>query len=61
MIKLFRKIRQNLLSDGKTEKYFKYTIEEKVVVAKTFVITRKLKKSYSAFPSREGTQGWVKL
>lgn len=28
MIKLFRKIRQNLLSEGKTKKYFKYAIGE---------------------------------
>lgn len=32
MIKLFRKIRQNLLSDGKTGKYFKYAIGEIVLV-----------------------------
>ena len=32
MIKLFRQIRQNLLSEGKTEKYFKYAIGEIVLV-----------------------------
>jgi hypothetical protein len=32
MIKFFRKIRQNLLSDGKTGKYFKYAIGEIVLV-----------------------------
>jgi len=32
MIKFFRKIRQNLLSEGKTEKYFKYAIGEIVLV-----------------------------
>jgi hypothetical protein len=32
MIKLFRKIRQNLLSEGKTGKYFKYAIGEIVLV-----------------------------
>ncbi|WP_431128180.1 DUF6090 family protein [Flagellimonas flava] len=32
MIKFFRKIRQDLLSDGKTGKYFKYTIGEIVLV-----------------------------
>ena len=32
MIKIFRKIRQNLLSQGKTGKYFKYAIGEIVLV-----------------------------
>ena len=32
MIKIFRKIRQNLLSEGKTGKYFKYAIGEIVLV-----------------------------
>jgi hypothetical protein len=32
MIKLFRKIRQNLLNEGKTTKYFKYAIGEIVLV-----------------------------
>lgn len=32
MIKFFRKIRQNLLSEGKTTKYFKYAIGEIVLV-----------------------------
>ncbi|MDP5228783.1 MAG: DUF6090 family protein [Cellulophaga sp.] len=32
MIKLFRKIRQNLLNEGKTSKYFKYAIGEIILV-----------------------------
>ena len=32
MIKFFRKIRQNLLSEGKTGKYFKYAIGEVILV-----------------------------
>ena len=32
MIKLFRKIRQNLVSEGKTGKYFKYAIGEIILV-----------------------------
>src|SRR6056297_1334171 len=32
MIKFFRKIRQNLLSEGKTGKYFKYAIGEIILV-----------------------------
>ncbi|SDB19781.1 hypothetical protein SAMN03097699_0048 [Flavobacteriaceae bacterium MAR_2010_188] len=32
MIKLFRNIRQNLLSEGKTTKYLKYAISEIILV-----------------------------
>ena len=32
MIKFFRRIRQNLLSEGKTQKYFKYAIGEIILV-----------------------------
>ncbi len=32
MIKFFRRIRQNLLSEGKTGKYFKYAIGEIILV-----------------------------
>jgi hypothetical protein len=32
MIKLFRKIRQDLLNEGKTSKYFKYAIGEIILV-----------------------------
>lgn len=32
MIKFFRNIRQNLLNEGKTTKYFKYAIGEIVVI-----------------------------
>ena len=32
MIKFFRKIRQNLLSEGKTGKYFKYALGEIILV-----------------------------
>jgi len=32
MIKLFRNIRKNLLNEGKTRKYFKYTIGEIILV-----------------------------
>ena len=32
MIKFFRKIRQNLISEGKTLKYLKYAIGEIVLV-----------------------------
>ena len=32
MIKFFRHIRQRLISEGKTEKYFKYAIGEIILV-----------------------------
>ena len=32
MIKFFRKIRQNMLNEGKTGKYFKYAIGEIMLV-----------------------------
>ena len=32
MIKFFRKIRQNLINEGKTTRYFKYAIGEIVLV-----------------------------
>ena len=32
MIKFFRNVRQNLLAEGKTTKYFKYAIGEIVLV-----------------------------
>jgi tetratricopeptide (TPR) repeat protein len=38
MIKFFRKIRQNLLSEGKTGKYFKYALGEIVLVVIGIVI-----------------------
>ena len=37
MIKFFRKIRQNLLLEGKTGKYFKYAFGEIVLVVRSLV------------------------
>jgi hypothetical protein len=42
MIKFFRKIRQNILSEGKTGKYFKYAIGEIVLVVIGIVIALQL-------------------
>ncbi len=42
MIKFFRKVRQNLLSEGKTGKYFKYAIGEIVLVVIGIVIALQL-------------------
>jgi hypothetical protein len=42
MIKFFRKIRQNLLSEGKTGKYFKYAIGEIILVVIGILIALQL-------------------
>jgi hypothetical protein len=42
MIKFFRKIRQNLLSQEKTGRYFKYAIGEIVLVVIGILITENL-------------------
>ena len=42
MIKFFKKIRQNILSEGKTGKYFKYAIGEIVLVVIGIVIALQL-------------------
>jgi hypothetical protein len=42
MIKLFRNIRQNLLSQGKTSKYFKYAIGEIILVVIGILIAENL-------------------
>ena len=44
MIKFFRKIRQNLLSKGKTGKYFKYAIGEIVLVVIGILIALSINK-----------------
>ena len=51
MLKFFRKIRQNLLSEGKTSKYFKYAIGE-IILGRVAILINN-------FPSWEGTEGWV--
>ena len=45
MIKFFRKIRQNLLSEGKTTKYFKYAIGEIILVVIGIVIALQINNS----------------
>ena len=45
MIKFFRKIRQNLLSEGKTVKYFKYAIGEIVLVVIGILIALQINNS----------------
>jgi hypothetical protein len=51
MLKFFRKIHQNLLTEGKTSKYFKYAIGEIILGLVAILINN--------FPSWEETEGWV--
>jgi len=59
MIKHFRKIRQNLLVEGKTTKYRKYAIGEIVLVVIGILIGQKFTNKNVFLPSWEGTKGWV--
>jgi len=47
MIKFFRKIRQDLLSKGKTGKYLKYAIGEIVLVVIGILIAVQIKSFYN--------------
>ncbi|MEA1786161.1 hypothetical protein U1E44_08670 [Arenibacter sp. GZD96] len=42
MIKLFRKIRKNLLNEGKTTKYFKYALDEIILVVIGILVAENL-------------------
>ncbi|PJB18810.1 MAG: hypothetical protein CO117_06940 [Flavobacteriaceae bacterium CG_4_9_14_3_um_filter_33_16] len=69
MIKFFRKIRQNLLNEGKTTKYLKYAIGEIILIAitqkynqnsNTTTYSSPLGRSLPAEASaQEGIKGWV--
>lgn len=48
MIKIFRKIRQSLLNEGKTTKYFKYAIGEIVLVVIGILIALGINSRYNA-------------
>ena len=61
MIKFFRKIRQNLLSEGKTAKYFKYAIGEIILLVIRILATINVKFKNETYPSLEGIKGWVIL
>ena len=53
MIKFFRKIRQNLLSEGKTAKYLKYAIGEIVLVVIGILIAVGINSRYNAAKNEE--------
>jgi hypothetical protein len=57
MIKLFRNIRQNLIMENKTSKYFKYAIGEIILVV---IENNNLNLKTHAYRSPPGRgQGWV--
>jgi len=53
MIKFFRKIRQNLLSEGKTGKYLKYAIGEIILVVIGILIAVQINSWYTALKKDE--------
>jgi hypothetical protein len=60
MIKFFRKIRQNLLSEGKTEKYLKYALGEIVLVVIGIMIAIQINNANQKRLDRETLQGYLK-
>lgn len=56
MIKLFRQIRQNLLAEGKTTKYFKYAIGEIILVVIGILIALQLNIQKEAAKERKVTE-----
>jgi len=61
MIKFFRKIRQNLLSQGKTGKYFKYAIGEIVLVVIGILIALQINNWNENRKEKIKTQTYLKL
>jgi hypothetical protein len=59
MIKFFRKIRQNLLSEGKTEKYLKYALGEIVLVVIGILIAIQINNANQNHLDRERLQGYL--
>ena len=59
MIKFFRKIRQHLLSEGKTGKYFKYAIGEIVLVVIGILIALWINSSYQDYKNKEITKTYL--
>jgi len=61
MIKFFRKIRQNLLSEGKTGKYFKYAIGEIILVVIGILIALSINNWNENRKLNNKTQVYLKL
>ena len=59
MIKFFRKIRQNLLSEGKTGKYFKYAIGEIILVVIGILIALSINNHNNNRQQREIEQAYL--
>ena len=59
MIKFFRKIRQNLLSEGKTGKYLKYALGEIVLVVIGIMIAIQINNANQKRIDQETLQGYL--
>jgi hypothetical protein len=59
MIKFFRKIRQNLLAEGKTEKYLKYALGEIVLVVIGILIAIQINNANQNHLDRKRLQGYL--
>jgi hypothetical protein len=59
MIKLFRNIRQNLLAEGKTTKYFKYAIGEIVLVVIGILIALSINNWNESRKSEKSTKVYI--
>ncbi|SEK35523.1 hypothetical protein SAMN04488008_101328 [Maribacter orientalis] len=59
MIKFFRKIRKNLLNEGKTTKYFKYALGEIVLVVIGILIALYLNNQREAYTIQKQQENYL--
>lgn len=59
MIKLFRRIRQNLLNEGKTSRYFKYATGEIILVVLGILIALQINAWYEGYKKNQLKQVYV--
>tara|TARA_R110000744_G_scaffold305888_1_gene414228 strand:- start:1715 stop:1927 length:213 start_codon:yes stop_codon:yes gene_type:complete len=59
MIKFFRKIRKNLLNEGKTTKYFKYALGEIVLVVIGILIALYLNNQQEAYTIQKQQENYL--
>tara|TARA_R110000765_G_scaffold106213_4_gene196556 strand:+ start:5705 stop:5917 length:213 start_codon:yes stop_codon:yes gene_type:complete len=59
MIKFFRKIRKNLLNEGKTTKYFKYALGEIVLVVIGILIALYLNIQQEAYTIQKQQENYL--
>jgi len=60
MIKFFRRIRQQLLTENKFSKYLLYAIGGNLIVLIAIFLSNSKNNINGFLPSREGIKGWVK-